>query len=129
MTPRTIDIGGLRLTLSGAPSSPPHSPEPHRGPHPGLVWRSPTSGDLLAGGRAMTQPQAIFCCLTHTRNQVLDSQTTPTRITYRTCEGTVCVYEGTGPALTQPILNLPAAVRASVRRLAGLLAAHAAIGG
>jgi hypothetical protein len=90
---RSVGIGPIYLTLGAAPGSPQNSPQ-----HPELVWTSAQSGQPLAGGRVMTQPQALFRCLTHTRNEVIESQSTPTRITYRTLDGTVLVYEGTCPS-------------------------------
>jgi hypothetical protein len=113
---RSIGIGPLHLTVGGTPGSPQSSPHPY----PELAWTSPQSGQPLAGGRLMTQPQALFRCLTHTRNQVIESQTTPTRITYRTLDGTVGVFEGTRPKPRRIPTRLPAftifaaAARASV---------------
>jgi predicted transcriptional regulator len=73
-----------------------HAPRPPAEP---LVW-STRSGALLLDGRAMTQQRAIFACLTHTRNQIDESQTTPTQITYYEPSGAVRAYAGTHPDLT-----------------------------
>jgi hypothetical protein len=70
-----------------------------------LVWRSPLSGELLLGGREMTHQRAIHACLTHSRNQIEESQTTATRITYRTYDGLLRSYEGTRSGLAQLIPN------------------------
>jgi hypothetical protein len=113
-----------------------------------LVWRSPRSGALLSRGRALTQQQAIHAILTHSRNEIIQSQTTTTRITYRTpaihsISGSVCVYEGTAPGSTASIpaqnpaprgqsrTDGPAAVsgRVSVRRLAEALGVDTGVAG
>jgi hypothetical protein len=114
-----------------------------------LVWRSPRSGALLSRGRALTQQQAIHAILTHSRNEIIQSQTTTTRITYRTpaihgISGSVCVYEGTAPGSTSSIpaqnsaptrgqsrTDGPAATpgRVSVRRLAEALGVDTGVAG
>ena len=65
-----------------------------------LVWWSTETGQALLDGRAMTHQQAVHLCLTHTRNEIDQSQTTFSRIVYRTPGGAVCTYEGTLPEPT-----------------------------
>jgi hypothetical protein len=62
-----------------------------------LVWWSPQTRQALLDGQAMTRQQAIHLCLTHTRNEIDQAQTTCSRIVYRTPEGAVCTYEGAPP--------------------------------
>lgn len=117
-----IGVGGLWITLDAAPQTSPHtSSAPHQETHsrpvvepvpPALVWRSVRSGALLARGRAMTQQQAIHAILTHSRNEIIQAQTTAARIAYRTPPihggaGSVCVYEGNLPVPTHRIPSQP----------------------
>jgi hypothetical protein len=82
-----------------------------------LVWQSPLSGEALLGGKAMTQQRAIHVCLTHSRNEIDQSQTDPTRITYRTPGGSACVYEGARPAPAYLIPSQPHPSANGVRRV------------
>lgn len=72
-----------------------------------LVWWSAETGRALLNGRAMTRQQAIHACLTHTRNEIDQGQTTFSRIVYRTPGGAVCTYEGTLPEPTPSPANHP----------------------
>jgi hypothetical protein len=107
-----IGVGGLWITVGTAAQTPPRPRQdrpqkPHQPPRepvaPALVWRSVRSGALLSRGRALTQQQAIHAILTHSRNEIIEAQTTPTRITYRTPSSkpggadSVTVYKGTRP--------------------------------
>ena len=72
------------------------------------TWRSPRTGHLLLGGKEMTHQQAVHLCLTHTRNEIDPTQTTPTQIVYRSPNGQVCTYEATLPdaSPSQPLAPL-----------------------
>jgi hypothetical protein len=114
-----IGVGGLWITVGTSPQAlpRPHQEQPRQAhPQPvdepavpALVWRSVRSGAPLSRGRALTQQQAIHAILTHSRNEIIPSRTTPTRITYRTPHSrpggpdAVTVYEGTRPGTAHPI--------------------------
>lgn len=118
-----IGVGGLWITVGTAPQtlprpaqapSQPLHPRPAGEPvAPALVWRSVRSGALPSRGRAMTQQQAVHAVLTHSRNEIVDAETTPTRIAYRAPKSFpdggdwVVGYEGTRPGTVHPIPAQP----------------------
>ncbi len=118
-----IGIGGLWITVRTSsqpqpqsrleqPQSPRQLPADESVAH-ALVWRSVRSGSLLTRGRPLTQQQAIHAILTHSRNEIIAAETTPTRIAYRTPNvrpwgsDSVTTYEGSPPGATHQIPTQP----------------------